>query len=65
MSVFRVNAVVVLISIISLGNAENRNEVGRLESIFDLMDFSHNSQISMDELVCLLSLSRHCALMIL
>lgn len=40
-----------LISIISLGNSENRNEVGRLEAIFDLMDFSHNAQISLDELV--------------
>src|SRR5678816_1414976 len=35
-----INAVVLLITIISLANAENRNKVGRLESIFDLMDFS-------------------------
>jgi hypothetical protein len=49
-----VNAITVLISIISLGNSENRNEVGRLEAIFDLMDFSHNSQISLDELVSFL-----------
>jgi hypothetical protein len=48
---YRVNAITLLISIISLGNSENRNEVGRLEAIFDLMDFSHNSQISLDELV--------------
>lgn len=27
--------------------------MGRLEAIFDLMDFSHNSQISLDELVVL------------
>lgn len=38
-------------SIIALGNGENRNESGRLESVFDLMDFSHNQQISLDELV--------------
>jgi len=49
-----INAVTLLISIISLGNAENRNEVGRLGAIFDLMDFSHNSQISLDELTILL-----------
>eukprot|EP00428_Durinskia_dybowskii_P074164 CAMPEP_0170392016 /NCGR_PEP_ID=MMETSP0117_2-20130122/19968_1 /TAXON_ID=400756 /ORGANISM="Durinskia baltica, Strain CSIRO CS-38" /LENGTH=161 /DNA_ID=CAMNT_0010648127 /DNA_START=195 /DNA_END=680 /DNA_ORIENTATION=+ len=49
-----VNAITVLISIISLGNSENRNEVGRLEAIFDLMDFNHNSKISLDELTILL-----------
>ena len=55
--IYRINAVTLLISIISLGNAENRNEVGRLGAIFDLMDFSHNSQISLDELVSIISLS--------
>ena len=55
--ILRVNAITMLISIISLGNSENRNEVGRLEAIFDIMDFSHNSQISLDELVsCVLTI---------
>ncbi len=51
LTVCRINAIALLITIISLGNGENRNELGRLESVFDLMDFSHNSQITMDEMV--------------
>jgi hypothetical protein len=46
-----INALTLLISVISLGNSENRNETGRLESLFDLVDFNRSSQISLDELV--------------
>lgn len=46
-----VNAITLLISLISLTNSEVRNEVNRLESIFDLMDFNHTANISLDEFV--------------
>jgi hypothetical protein len=48
---FRVNAVTLLISIISLGNSENRNEINRAEYIFDLIDFNRNAKVTYDELV--------------
>lgn len=43
-----------MISIISLGNNDNRNEIWRLESIFDLMDFNGAGKISSDEVTILL-----------
>jgi len=49
-----VNAITLLISLISLGNSESRNEVNRLETIFDLMDFNRSGHISMDEFTILL-----------
>jgi hypothetical protein len=50
-----INAITLLISIISLGNSDStRNEVQRLELIFDLLDFNRNNQISSDELSILL-----------
>ena len=49
-----VNAITLLISLLSLGNSESRNEVHRLECIFDLMDFNHSGHISMDEFVSFL-----------
>ena len=39
---------------ISLGNSENRNETGRLESLYDLVDFNRSGQISLDELAIFL-----------
>jgi hypothetical protein len=47
----RVNAVTLLITIISLGNSENRNEINRAEYIFDLIDFNRNAKVTYDELV--------------
>eukprot|EP01038_Epipyxis_sp_PR26KG_P004119 gene4119-5872_t len=49
-----INAITLFVSIISLGNGDSRNELGRLESLFDLMDFSRNGQISLDEMTILL-----------
>lgn len=51
-----VNAITLLVSVIVLGNTESagRNEVQRLEMIFDLLDFNRNNQISGDELSILL-----------
>lgn len=49
-----VSAITVLISIICLGDVDNRNEVMRLEWIFELLDFNKNEQISQDELAILL-----------
>jgi hypothetical protein len=46
-----VNAVTLLIAVISLGNSETRNELRRLEAIFDLMDFNKNGKMSIEELV--------------
>lgn len=40
-----------MVSIIALGNAENRNEAARLESLFDLLDFNRAGKMSPDELV--------------
>ena len=51
-----VNAITLLISLLSLGNSESRNEVHRLECIFDLMDFNHSGHISMDEFVSFFNL---------
>jgi Ca2+-binding EF-hand superfamily protein len=47
----RVNAITLLVTIIALGNSDNRNENARLESIFDLMDFNSAGKISTDEFV--------------
>eukprot|EP01039_Chlorochromonas_danica_P009390 gene9390-10370_t len=49
-----VNAITLLITIISLANSENRNEQARLETIFDLMDFNSAGRISSDEFTILL-----------
>lgn len=49
-----INAITLLITLVSIGNIENRDEIGRLEKIFDLLDFSNSGQISMDEFTILL-----------
>ena len=49
-----INALTLLISIISLGNSENRNETGRLEALFELVDFNKTNRISLDELAIFL-----------
>lgn len=43
-----------MVSVICLGNSENRNESIRLERLFDLMDFNGAGKISSDELTILL-----------
>lgn len=42
-----------LATIITLGNSENRNEIHRTESVFELIDFNKNGRVSFDELVCI------------
>eukprot|EP01040_Poterioochromonas_malhamensis_P007243 gene7243-7817_t len=49
-----VNAVTLLISIITLGNNENRNEIVRAENIYDLVDFNKAAKITYDEFTILL-----------
>merc|ERR1719329_1401345 len=41
-----VNAITLLITIISLSDSSTRNEIWRLETIFDLLDFNRSQQIS-------------------
>lgn len=48
---YRINAVSLMVTIIALGNCENRNEAGRLEGLFDLLDFNRAGKVSPDELV--------------
>jgi hypothetical protein len=49
--VFSVNSVTFLAAVLLLGDANHRNETGRLEALFALMDFNNANQISPDELV--------------
>ena len=49
-----INAVTLMITIVALGNSENRNEIRRTEMLFDLMDFNKNSKMSLDEMVSVL-----------
>lgn len=49
-----INVITLLITIISLGDSSTRNEIWRLETIFDLLDFNRSHQISCDELSILL-----------
>jgi hypothetical protein len=52
-------AVTFLITLILLGNSEHRNELNRIGYIFDLMDFNHTFEISVDEMVQYIFLSLH------
>jgi Ca2+-binding EF-hand superfamily protein len=40
-----------LIVILSIGNSDNRDEIYRLDCVFDLMDFNKVGKISFDEMV--------------
>ena len=48
---YRVNAITMLIAIVCLGENKQLMLETRLETMFDLMDFSNSGQITTDELV--------------
>ena len=48
---FRVNALTLLVSIVLIGESSQPNVDIRLEALFDLLDFSGASSLSMEETV--------------
>lgn len=49
-----INSVTFLSTMLLIGDANQRNETGRLEALFSLMDFNNANQISVDELTVML-----------
>ena len=49
-----INALTFLITLISVADINQRNETGRLNSIFDLFDFNRIGKISQDEFTIML-----------
>jgi hypothetical protein len=50
---YSINALTLLITLVSLGDSNQRNEVVRVQEIFTLFDFNNTSQITKDELTIL------------